>query len=669
MKISYSWLKEYVCFDLSPKMLADKLTGAGLVAAGIEPFEDDYCIDLEVTANRSDCMGIIGIAREVAAITKGKLQLPCTDISREGDGDISQNVKVEVKEPLLCSQYTARVIRNITVKPSPEWLQKRLKCIGLRPVNNIVDITNYVMMESGQPLHAFDLDKVSGGQIHVRKAESGEEIVAINGARRVLFHDMLVIADEKRPIAIAGVMGGKETEVTDATRNILIECARFEPRQVRRTSKALGIVSDSSCRFERGVDPLGLDFASKRAAKLIIEHAGGEMCKDIIDVSANRNEAKKVVLRIERVKKILGVDINRDVILDILRSLQFKILNCADTFIDVEIPGFRGDVSREIDLIEEVSRIYDYNNIPAKTAIGIRGSKKSKYEIVENLIRNNLTGLGFYETKTFSIVNHAFLKGVNLWSGEEVVEIANPLRQEESILRTSLLPSLAKVKIYNANHGCEKVKLFEIAKIYLKGEKLPHEKVCLSLLDSAGFFEGKGIVQSLLKNLEIHEKCEWVAFHEKTRLFNNEKAAKILMDGKTLGYIGEASKELGFKTLCTLIELDVDALVEKAHFDKKYCEPSPYPMIKRDFAIVVDEEKTWASIEDCINGAKIFIVKEVNYFDIYRGKQIPEGKKSIAFNLCFQSHERTLKSEEVDNASEVILDALYKKLGAELRRQ
>ncbi|MCF6148500.1 MAG: phenylalanine--tRNA ligase subunit beta [Candidatus Kuenenia sp.] len=671
MKISYEWLKDYVCFDLSPQMLAEKLTNAGLVVAGIEPVEDDYCVDIEITANRSDCLGFIGIAREVAAMTKGNIQRPelGIDISSVSD-DVSQFIKVEVKEPILCPEYTARVVRNITVKPSPEWLQKRLKCIGLRPVNNVVDITNYIMMESGQPLHAFDLDKVAGRQIQVRKAESGEEIVAINGARRVLFHDMLVIADEKRPIAIAGVMGGKETEVTESTKNILIECARFEPRQVRRTSKSLGIVSDSSCRFERGTDPLGLDYASKRTAKLIFEHAGGEICKGVIDVGAVRNEAKKVVLRIDRLQKILGLEINRDVIPDILTRLQFKILNYVDNFIDVEIPSFRGDVSREIDLIEEVSRMYGYNNIPTKTSISIRGSKKSKYETVEDFIREILIGLGFYETKTFSIVNYAFLGGGNLWisEGEEAVEIVNPLRQEESVLRTSLLPSLIRVKMHNANHGYEQVKLFEIAKVYLKREKLPHEKNCLSLLEAADFFEGKGIVQLLLKNLKIHAKCEWVNFNE-TRLFKNERAAKILLDGKTIGYLGEASKELGFKTLCTLLELDMDALVEKANFDKKYRTPSPYPMIMRDFAILVDEGIAWASIENCINNLEISTLKEVHYFDIYRGKQIPEGKKSIAFNVSFQSHDRTLKSEEVDNESDVILDALYKKLGAELRKQ
>ncbi|MBM4055817.1 MAG: phenylalanine--tRNA ligase subunit beta [Planctomycetes bacterium] len=667
MKISYNWLKDYICFELSPKMLADKLTGVGLVVASIESVEDDYCIEIEVTANRPDCLGIVGIAREVAALTKGNIQFPATDISGSS-GDISQLVKVEVKESILCPEYTARVVRNITVKPSPEWLQKRLKCIGLRPVNNVVDVTNYVMMETGQPLHAFDLEKVSGRQIRVRRAENGEEIVAINGAKRVLFHDMLVIADEKRPVAIAGVMGGKDTEVTDSTKNILIECAQFETRQVRRTSKALGVASDSSYRFERGTDPLGLDYASKRTAKLISEIAGGEICKGVVDIGTARNEAKKVVLRVDRLQKILGVEINSDVILDILARLQFKILNHVDNFIDIEIPSFRGDVSREIDLIEEVSRIYDYNNIPTKTSVHIRGSKKSKHEIVENFIRDSLVGLGFYEAKTFSIVNPGFLKDANFWSGEEAVEIANPLRQEESILRTSLLPSLVKAKLHNANHGNERVKLFEIAKVYLKGKKLPDEKNCLSLLDFTDFFEVKGIVQLLLKNLKIRAKCEWVEFNE-TRLFNGEKAAKILLEGKTVGYLGEASKELGFKTPCTLLELDVDVLVRKADFDKKYCLPSPYPMILRDFAIVVDEEKTWASIENCINELKIPLLKEVNYFDSYRGKQIQEGKKSIAFNVSFQSHDRTLKSEEVDNASAIILDALNKKLGAELRKQ
>lgn len=666
MKISYNWLKEYVNFYLSPQELADKLTNAGLVVADTQSVEDDFCLDIEVTSNRPDCLGVIGIAREVAAVVGASVQLPETNYIST-DIEASKLISITVEEPILCPHYTARIVRHITVKPSPEWMQKRLKCIGLRPVNNIVDITNYVMMETGQPLHAFDLDKLSDQKIIVRRAKGGEEIVAINGARRALFHDMLVIADGKRPVAIAGIMGGKDTEVSESTRHILLECAQFEPRQVRRTSRATGIASDSSYRFERGIDPEGVELASKRAVKLIKDFAEGEVANGVIDIRSGKYEKKRITLRIERLNKVLGLEIKRDVASDILKRLQFNILNEVDTFIDVEVPSYRGDVYREIDLIEEIARIYGYNNIPTKTSIGVRGSVKSKYEIVEDAVRQFLIGIGFYEAKTFSIVDTSPLQSVNLWSDKVGIDIANPLRQEESRLRTCLLPSLIRTKIYNMHHGVEQVRIFEIAKVYLAGEKLPEEKTCLSILADMDFLTLKGIVESLLVSLGITSKCEWMTFAGSI-LFKADKSAKIQVGNNILGYIGEA-KELEFKTSPCMVELDLDLLVKMSNLSKYFQTLSQYPPVLRDIAIIVDEEVSWASIEKCIAAVNISFVTAINFFDIYRGKQIPSGKKSIAFNLCFQASDRTLKSEEVDVAQQMILDSLYKTLGAELRKQ
>lgn len=666
MKISYNWLKEYVNFYLSPQELADKLTNAGLVVADIQSVEDDFCLDVEVTSNRPDCLGIVGIAREVAAVVGASVQFPETNYTST-DIEVSKLISVAVEEPILCPHYTARVVRHITVKPSPEWMQKRLKCIGLRPVNNIVDITNYVMMETGQPLHAFDLDKLSDQKIIVRRARSGEEIVAINGARRALFHDMLVIADGKRPVAIAGILGGRETEVSESTRHILLECAQFEPRQVRRTSKATGIASDSSYRFERAVDPEGVELASKRAVKLIKDFADGEVAPGVIDIRSGKYEKKRITLRIERLNKVLGLEIKRTIASDILKRLQFNILNEIDTFIDVEVPSYRGDVYREIDLIEEIARIYGYNNIPTKTSISVRGSVKSKYEIVEDSVRQFLIGIGFYEAKTFSIVDTSPLQSVNLWSDRGGVDIANPLRQEESRLRTCLLPSLIRTKIYNMHHGVEQVRIFEIAKVYLAGEKLPEEKTCLSILADMDYLTLKGIVESLLVSLGIASKCEWMTFAGSI-LFKADKSAKIQLVNNILGYMGEA-KELEFKTSPGMVELDLDLLVKMSNLSKYFQTLSQYPPVLRDLAIIVDEEVAWASIEKCIAAANTSFLKDTNFFDVYRGKQISAGKKSIAFNLCFQASDRTLKSEEVDVAQHMILDSLYKTLGAELRKQ
>ena len=673
MKISYNWLKEYVNFYLSPQELADKLTNAGLVVADIHSVENDFCLDVEVTSNRPDCLGVIGIAREVAAMVGASVQLPETNYINTNI-DVSKLISIAVEEPILCPHYTARIVRHITVKPSPDWMQKRLKCIGLRPVNNIVDITNYVMMETGQPLHAFDLDKLSDQRIIVRRARGGEEIVTINGASRALFHDMLVIADSKRPVAIAGIMGGKDTEVSASTRNIHLECAQFEPRQVRRTSKVTGIASDSSYRFERGVDPEGVELASKRAVKLIKDLAEGEVANGNIDVRLERYETKRITLRVERLNKVLGLEIKRTVASDILKRLQFNVLNEVETgfkpvstFIDVEVPSHRGDVNREIDLIEEVARIYGYNNIPTKTSISVRGSVKSKYEIVEDSVRQFLIGIGYYEAKTFSIVDASPLQSVNLWSDKGGIDIANPLRQEESRLRTCLLPSLIHTKIYNMNHGVERVKIFEIAKVYLAGEKLPQEKTCLSILADVDYLTLKGIVESLLTCLGITSKCEWMIFGGSI-LFKADRSAKIQLGNNVLGYIGEA-KELELKISPCMIELDMDLLIKMSNFSKKYQTLSQYPPVLRDLAIIVDEEATWASIEKCIAATNVSYLTGINFFDIYRGKQIPSGKKGIAFNLCFQAQDRTLKSEEADIALQKILNALQETLGGELRKQ
>lgn len=676
MKISFNWLKEYVYFSLTPQELAVRLTNVGLVVADIKQVEDDFCLEIEVTSNRPDCLGTIGIARDTVAAVGGSLQIPAVTSAVENGkavdkaalAEIAKWITVSVEDTMLCPRYTAQIIQHLAIGPSPEWMQKRLKCIGLRPVNNVVDVTNYVMMETGQPLHAFDYDKITDKKIVVRRATIGEEIVTINGAKRALFHDMLVIADGKKPVAVAGVMGGKDTEVTESTRRILLECALFEPRQVRRTSRALGIASDSSYRFERGIDPEITEYASRRAANLIQSCAGGEVVGGFIDARTGKHETKKITLRMERLNKIIGVEIKKEVAVDILKRLHFRVLDETSHLVDFEAPSFRGDVYREIDLIEEVARIYGFNNIPTKTSVSIRGSVKNKYETVENDVRRLLTGIGCYEAKTFSIVDASPLQSINLWSGAPGMDIANPMRQEESRLRTSLLPSLINVKRYNANHGTERVKTFEIAKVYLAGEKLPLEKTCLSILADIDFLTVKGIVEAILTHLGIHSKCESLPF-SKPELFRDGRAAKILLDGKVLGYLGEGSNDLAFNAPPCLAELDMDLLVEKASCAKNYQALPQQPPVFRDLALLVDEEVAWTSIEKAIAGTKVPFLKNINFFDVYRGKQIPAGKKSIAFNLCFQAQDRTLKNEEVDVAQATIIDVLHKTLNAELRTQ
>ena len=684
MKISFNWLKEYVYFSLTPQELAVRLTNVGLVVADIKQVEDDYCLEIEVTSNRPDCLGAIGIARDTVAAVGGSLQIPAvTPAVEKGKAadkvalaEIAKLVTVSVEDTMLCPRYTAQIIQHVTIGLSPEWMQKRLKCIGLRPVNNVVDVTNYVMMETGQPLHAFDYDKIADKKIVVRRATIGEEITTINGAKRALFHDMLVIADGKKPVAVAGVMGGKDTEVTESTRRILLECALFEPRQVRRTSRALGIASDSSYRFERGIDPEITEYASRRAANLIQSCAGGDVVGGFIDTRTGKQETKKITLRMERLNKIIGTEIKKEVAVDILKRLHFRVLDETSHLIDFEAPSFRGDVYREIDLIEEVARVYGFNNIPTKTSVSIRGSVKNKYEMVENDVRRLLTGVGCYEAKTFSIVDASVLQSINLWSDASGLDIANPLRLEESRLRTSLLPGLINVNRYNINHGTERMKIFEIAKVYLAGEKLPHEKTCLSISSlydknkvpaDNGFNEAKGIIEAICTHLGIRSKCESIPF-SKPELFRDDRAAKLLLDGKVLGYLGVGCKDLEFTIPPCLAELDMDLLVEKANFTKTYQAVPQHPSITRCYSFEVDEVVTWTSIEKAIADIGVPFLKDINFFEEYRGDQIPAGKKSITFTLCFQAQDKTLKSEEVDSAQREIVDILRKMYIAELRK-
>ncbi|MDR4504597.1 MAG: phenylalanine--tRNA ligase subunit beta [Candidatus Scalindua sp.] len=670
MKISYHWLKDYCNHTLSVDELSEGLTNAGLVVDTSAPVGDDFCLDVEVTSNRPDCLGIMGIAREVAVLVRGKLLIPDVGYPAIAE-NIESETSVENEEKELCSRYTARIIKGVTIGPSPEWLQKRLQVLGLRPVNNVVDITNYVLMESGQPLHAFDLDKLEGKRIVIRQASHGETLEAIDGTKCTFTSDVLIIADSKKPVAIAGIMGGKGTEVTETTKNIFLESAFFEPRNVRRSSRILGIKSDSSFRFERHVDPECVDWASRRAAKMILEIAGGQILEGVIDLNCIRRKKTPVTLRTAKLNRLLGIHLEKSEQREILERLCFTIISEKEDSLEVSVPSFRSDVYREIDLIEEIARIHGFEGIPATSSIGVKLNPDNKLDRVVERVKGVLSGMGYDEVVTDSIVDNMQDRHTGLWSDSRSIRIINPIRHDEDLLRKSIIPNLLKVKKHNQNHGTEITRMYELSKIYLRKDngELPDEKECLCILGEEGYFPLKGMIETILHRLNINHVLD--SLPVQSDLFNPEKSAQLKLGEKIFGYIGELNREIihhyDFRSTPCITELDFELLVNMATLENSYHKAPSFPTIARDLAVIADEVITWAEIKGCILSLKMDYLEGIEFFDMYRGKQIGPGKKSIAFRLIFRADNRTLRNEEVDVCQEKLLKTLENSLNLRLR--
>ncbi|NQT20803.1 MAG: phenylalanine--tRNA ligase subunit beta [Planctomycetes bacterium] len=665
MNVSYNWLKDYCEFDLPVDQLVEMLTIAGSEVEGYEKIADDYCIQLEIKSNRADLLGAIGIAREVAAIVRKPLRMPSVDFQTDPRG-VSQWAAVEVQASDLCPRYTARVISGVKVGPSPQWLADRLEVVGLRPINNIVDITNYVLMETGQPLHAFDYDTLAEHKIIVRRAAPGEVITTIDGEERRLTQDNLVIADARRPAAVAGVMGGADTEVGQATTNVLLESAVFDPISVRRTARALGLQTDSSYRFERGVDPVGAEWASRRAVAMIAEICGGKVAEGLIDANTISLEPKKLSLRISQLRRILGIDIPAHDAAEILRLLEFDVLSASDVLIEAAVPTFRaGDVSREIDLVEEVGRIYGFDRVPLESAMTVEVGTVSKFERCERLLRDVLAGCGFNEAISSSFMTPAMAQTVRLWPGE-IVELANPLRAEESAMRPCLMASLLHVKAINRTRYVDRCEMFELGKVFL-GPML--EKATVGIIEEDGFHELKGVVELMLDRFNLTERC--AIEPAGLKFFKEGRGVKITSDGQTIGFYGEMAagveKKFDLQRPVWMAELDFDAIVELAVLERKSKDVPRYPPVDRDLAIVIDDATTWQNIVDCIESVPEPLRESVTFLNTYRGKQIEQGKKSVAFALRYRSADRTLTNEEVNESQARLMKRLEKNLGAALR--
>ena len=669
MKVLRSWLDDYIETGLPTDKIAEVLSDLGLACEGIEHFGDDAMIDLEITSNRGDCLGYLGIARELAAATGKELKLPAVELD-ESDKDVTEFASVEIAEPDLCCRYTARVIEGVKVGPSPDWLKNRLEAIGLRGVNNVVDATNYAMAETGQPPHAFDYEKITKGKIIVRKAVAGERIVSIDGSQCELAPDMLVIADPNGPMAIAGVMGGLDTEVSETTGTILLEDAYFKPVSVRMTSRKLGLPSESAFRFEHTVDIEMVDWASKRTAQLIIQAAGGKVAKGVIDVYPKKPEQKEVTLRLSRLNKLLGIEIPSKEVAEILSRLSFRP-QPKDDLINCTVPSWRSDVYREADLIEEVARVYGYNRIPTERKISIEVVPVDSRQKLTESVGTYLNGCGFYETITVGFVDNSVAELFVEQDSKEHLAVNDVSRKSANLLRRMLLPSLLGVLKTNLNAKNTPCRIFEIADTFVPTPKrgdLPIEKTKLAIACDSDMPVLRGVIEGLIKSLDRNAQ---IVFTPADFLWA-QTGAQIVVNGNAVGAAGIVSEKVkdkfDFKDLSPCAaELDFEQLSALQAGPVKVKPIPKFPAIERDLSIIVAESVAWADITKAVNKKACNELEDIQFVGIYRGRGISSGKKSVTLKLTFRDEDGTLTHETVDRFEADIVKGLTKSIGAELR--
>ena len=670
MKISLNWLCDYVEIDLTAEQVAETLSDLGLPYEGIEYVGDDAVIDIEVTSNRGDCLSYIGIARELAAATGKQLKMPDVGLE-ESDRDVAEYASVEILEPDLCGRYTARVIEGVKVVPSPAWLRKRLETVGLRSVNNVVDATNYAMMETGQPPHAFDYAKIEKGKIIVRKALAGERITSIDGTKCELNTDMLVITDPKGPVAIAGVMGGLDTEVSENTKTILLEDAYFHPVTVRTTSRRLGLPSEAAFRFERIVDIEMVDWASKRTSELIKMVAGGKVAKGMVDVYPKKPVQKEVTLRLSRLYKLLGIEIPHKEVIRILSALNFKP-QIKNDLITCFVPSWRrSDVYREVDLIEEVARIYGYNKIPTERKIKIEVSPIDTRQKLMRAIGAYLNGCGFYETINISFVDNSVAQLFAHVDAKEHLAVTDISRKGANLLRQTLLGSLLGVLKTNLNVKNSPCRIFEIADTFVppgKKNTLPVEDAKLALVCDSDLVVLQGVIEGLAKTIDRDAET----IFEPTNLIWSQAGARIVVNGKAIGAAGVVSKTVrerfDFGELSPAVaELDLQPLLSLYKGTVKVKPIPRFPAIQRDLSIVVDQMVRWADILRAVKEKASVKLESIQFVGIYRGKGIPPAKKSVTLSLRFRDEDGTLTHDAVDRFQAYIVRSLADSVGAELR--
>ncbi|SKA89025.1 phenylalanyl-tRNA synthetase beta subunit [Caloramator quimbayensis] len=629
-------------------------------------------IDFEITSNRADCFSVYGIAREAAATFDKELKKIETSFN-ETDDSIDNYLSVEVKSS-LCRRYAARMIKDVKIGPSPEWMQEKLRQCDIRPINNIVDITNYVMLELGQPMHAFDYRYVKGKKIIVRTAQDDEKFKTLDGVERNLNSSMLVIADGERPIGIAGVMGGENSEIKEDTTAVIFECANFDGTNVRLTSKKLGLRTDASSKYEKDIDPNLIDIALNRACHLVELLGAGKVAKGVIDIYENRVEPYTLKVSPEWINKFLGIEIEKEEMRKILKNLEMKVYG--DDVFEIEVPTFRQDVKIKEDVAEEIIRIYGYDKIPVKKIIG--ETVEAQWTLEQTLIKkvkNVMVSCGLYEAMTYSFISPKVFSLINLPENHELrntVNILNPLGEDFSVMKTTGIPSLLECLKRNYKRDNKEVKLFEISKVYIpSGNQLPNEydKLIIGMYGKVDFFDLKGVIENLLNVLGI-DKAEFER-EENSSIFHPGRTAKLLVRKKNAGILGEihpnVAENYEIEDRVYVAEIDLKTLFDAAKNEKRYKPLPKFPAVSRDIAMLLDENISVSDIEKAILREGKELIESVKLFDVYKGKQIPEGLRSLAFSLTFRAEDRTLKDEEVNKVHESIINRLKEKFNAQLR--
>ncbi len=704
MRISFEWLKEYIKLEASPEEVADRLTMIGHEVEALERAADDVVMEVNVTPNRPDCLSVLGLARELSASYQIPLEFPEHQFAAQ-TGEL--NFNIDILDPDLCNRYAGRILRGVEISPSPQWMKIRLEKCGIRAINNIVDVTNYVLLELGHPLHAFDLRTLKGNRIRigtpktVNGIESGLKFNTLDGVERLLPCEALLIWDAFDPVAIAGIMGGMDTEVKDNTKDIFIESAYFHPASIRRTSKSLGMKTESSYRFERGSDIKMLKKALDRAAYLIQKLAGGKIYGKL-DIYPKIYYPPEISIRIERINSVLGLNLSDDEIMNYLKNLGFEIKDSQEGF-RVKPPSFRRDIEREADIVEEIARLYGYDRIPAELPVASIGFDEPDKRLLQlkNKIRNafKMTFLknGYSEAINFSFMGERDLDMLKIPDGDDrkrFTRIMNPLRNEDSYMRTTLISSLLRNIQHNLSHGNRDLRLFEISRVYVgdrafykeidpEDAKLPEERLHAAAVcyrekakvlyrdDTNDFYLIKGTVEAVFKSLKLNN---YVFMRSSEPFLHPGQSADIYISDIKIGYIGILAPSVineldikAYKPQIAVVELDLEILSAHLSYDIVYIPLSKFPYVERDTAVILDSQVESSLIMNLVREYPTVLIDDAYIFDVYQGSSIPVGKKSIAFNVRYRASDRTLTDEDVDALHKTLVEFILQKTDGQLR--
>jgi len=684
MFISYSWLKELTSTSFSAHEVKERLTMVGLAIDAVESHAQDFVLDVEVPSNRPDCLSHVGIARELTVIERKQLRLPEARSIRT-EGKSANLTAVEIKDPDLCPRYAARLVRGVKIGPSPDWLAKRLETIGQRPINNVADITNYVLHEMGQPLHAFDFEKLGGRRIVVRRAAAGEKLTTLDGVERVLAGDMLVIADAEKPVALAGIMGGEESEISTHTRDVLIESAYFDPHSVRVTARQLGMDTEASRRFERGADREGVLRAQQRCVELICELAGGVATEDAIDIYPQPHTPRVVELRPSRVEGLTSLSVETDEMVRILIGLGFEP---AGERLSFNVPSWRVDVEAEEDLVEEVARHTGYDKIRSELPPANLSGEYQPGEMQQRSLRRALNAFGYDEAINFSFIPQENRFELIPWLAgreEHQPQLANPIIEDAAWMRSTLLPGLLNSLRHNLNHGTRDVRLFEIGRIFsgLGDKELPQERLALAILATGGaleenraqpdreldFFDLKGALEAAVDWMNLSP----LSFAQGSiRHLREGQTARIkLADGTDIGSIGRLAENVAasykFRQAVYVLELDLSALLSGPTKVIQYSPLPRYPSVVRDLSLLVNRNVALEEIFSAVRDQNVADCRSVKLVGTFEGGNIQSSKRSVTLRLEYRSDERTLRDEEVEERHARLTSSLLEAFAAEQR--